>query len=240
MKHLLAILHVLAAFAVTPASAATVIYIDSYRFGEPASPPPPGGATFIAASASTYSASGNALIVPDGVNDGDLLIALTNNQLWNPGWTVVPSGWTRAGLLHIWGDQYGGSVYYKIASSEPASYDIAGAGWSFAVCLAYSGATTVDTVGSWTTTNATGPIVTSSILPSSGALVLSLVLFRQGFPLTTITAPAGFTERVNEAPDGSTAFLLGAAEMTPAPGANANWSVGGSFLWSAGIQIAIK
>lgn len=40
MKHLLAILYAIAAFAVTPASAATVIYIDSYRFGEPASPPP--------------------------------------------------------------------------------------------------------------------------------------------------------------------------------------------------------
>ena len=46
MKHLFAILYAIAAFAVTPASAATVIYIDSYRFGEPASPPPGGDPYF--------------------------------------------------------------------------------------------------------------------------------------------------------------------------------------------------
>lgn len=207
-----------------------------------------GEPTFVAASTSTYAAHGNnALIIPSGVTDGNLLIAWTINQLWNPGWTVTPTGWTKIGTTYTWGDQYGAAVYYKIASSEPASYSVAGNGWSMACCLEYSGATSIDTAGSWTTTNNSGPVVTSAIYPSSGSKVLSLILFRQGFPATTISSPSGFTQRVNEAPSGNTAFLFGAADIIPSPDADANWavganflwSVGANFLWSVGIQVAI-
>jgi len=96
-------------------------------------------------STSTVSASTNLVLsVPSGVQDGDLLIAfLVVNGSGNlPG---LPSGWNSIDAISATGPS--ARSYYRVASSEPASYSFSiTSNDSAGVMVSYTGANTASPI----------------------------------------------------------------------------------------------
>jgi hypothetical protein len=84
--------------------------------------------TTTAAQFRIANSSGNATVTvtkPSGVVDGDLLIAIlgTGQDTGQTSMATVPSGWTQLGSFTLNADGEAVAVYYKVASSEPSSWN---------------------------------------------------------------------------------------------------------------------
>jgi hypothetical protein len=159
------------------------------------SPPPPGGGiSFVAASSGANpTATSLTLPVPAGIAAGHVMVAALDVR---GGPTITaPAGWTLV-RLDINGTVVRQAVYYRVASSEPASYT-----WTFSSSQAAAGgiaafagvdtATPIAAHGGQVNPSSTS-ITAPSITAGAGSMLLGI--FGTG-PATAITPPAGMTER---------------------------------------------
>lgn len=162
-----------------------------------------------ATQASALSGADLTINVPTGVQDGDVMIAFLRcgtAALTMPALT----GWTSLDIFNTAGQNPSGRSYFRIASSEPASYTWATSSLTVATAgsiIAYSG------------TDATTPInqhgafnrQASNSAPAANSITSTVdgckILYIVGSPgsMGTFTPPAGYT---NESPGTiSTIFL---------------------------------
>jgi len=143
-----------------------------------------------------------AVSVPSGVTNGNLLLMFLNSgQVLNT-WTT-PSGWT----LGTTGTA-GRGTFWKIASSEPASYTLTQSGSSTAsgTIIAYSNAV-FDVAGGLGNTAATSTPLAITVAKSN-----STIVYANGASTVasaTYTTPTGYTARASDsdATAPSTAFF---------------------------------
>jgi RHS repeat-associated protein len=170
-------------------------------------------------AAQTAAATSITIALPAGVVSGDLLIAWITPAGLNFVINAVPSGWTQL-------DQTGirGTVYYRIANSEPATYQ-----WGFsasvestAIIGAWSGVNEADPILAFRRSNHSGTSHVAeapvSGLPHTAGLV---ALYALGRGSTATTGPAGWAMPQN--PDsggtGSSAIESALAHLAYASGA---------------------
>jgi hypothetical protein len=151
------------------------------------------------------------------VQDGDLLIAITARTAAGTA-DSPPAGWTAAG--NALGSAINWMSFYRIASSEPASYtfnanvtsNMAG------VMLAYSGgggAYVTSSTGVFTATaNAVAPTVTTS---TASDFVIA-VTASKSVSATGWTPPSGYTDRANSA-NGTIVSVDASEKFYSTPGA---------------------
>lgn len=92
-------------------------------------------------SAGNSTATPLTLNKPTGVVDGDVLIVIAEIEDATASWTSVGAGFTSLGTVTSSTNKL--QVWWKVASSEPASWTWTQSGgfvWSSVVCVAYSGA----------------------------------------------------------------------------------------------------
>ena len=156
--------------------------------------------------------------VPSGVANGDLLILVLNGG--NSTVYTTPAGWT------LWfATTNVTAVFYKTASSEPASYTVTGSTATTAIgfMLAYRNAA-INVMGALSATTA-NPIVAPAITTTATNTVV-IAFIRNGGVSETFTTPSGFTNLVSESdasdPSGAiftktqvTAGTTGTASSTP-------------------------
>lgn len=180
--------------------------------------------SFVAAG--TVVAAVNPVVtVPAGYAAGDMLI------LFSEGTTVpaTPSGWsviasTASGLFP--------AVFYKFASASEASVTLTGPALK-AVMLCYRGAYAIDAISTLST--GTGTSATSPSVTTTQANTYVLRYFLNGLNASTITAPAGTTQRVNSASTAAQYALLVTDEAQAAAGASGTKSatISASKAWAA-------
>ena len=208
------------------------------------------GSSNIAESSTTITVT-----KPAGVVDGDVMVAsLESSNTSGP--TAAPAGWT---LLRSWGQS---TVYWKVASSEPASYQ-----WTYGATAntvgaitAYSGVDTVNPVDVSATHSGAFPLVMASMTTTQPAemLIASWGGFRNASPTATWTPLLGMTERAQQTTTASSSTNLEVTEQlwpvagatgtrtndsTPGDNSEAGqWlalkPAGGSFLGSATTTLA--
>lgn len=231
MKHLLAILYAIAAVAVTPAGAATVIYIDSYRFGEPASPPPGGDPTFVSVSAPTVSA---AVDLPASVAEGDLLIAFCV-AAGGASTLSTPSGWTQVGSKYTWTIySYQTAAYYKIAAASEPSTTNFGSNIREGYMACYRNASSVSDYGSYTQASGASNLLTG-VASGSGKMLLALIHDRDTAP--AFTPPTDMTERLDS---GATYWRHGLADQLAAPTEDKTWTMTAGSFPSVAVLLVIE
>lgn len=214
----------------------TPMIIDPYRFGTavtlPAYRSSSAAALYIVPGSTTFSPT-----KPTGTVDGDLLLTVvcidaTSETLTTlAGWTLL-TGPTDASNCRTW-------TYYKIASSEPASWTWTKSGtgvYGSAVVFAISGASGVDVSGAQgngTSTNITAPTVTTTV----PVTLFHVATERSG---NSITPPSGYTERSELAWGGLPHIALSdKAFATPGATGAASATIGSSAN-NVGVHIAVK
>lgn len=202
-------------------AAISVALIDDSTTGTPSSA---GAITFVNAASTGQSANSSTIVVnvPSGVVDGHFLLAAAaspaGNQTWTApaGWTplMLANSWTNAGTTSLLAD-IDTRLWYRFASSEPASYTFTSSSGATlpnsATIVAYSGVrnpypiyilnvTKTEGSGSTISTTSPTPYVLSTmniLLPN--ALVLSVyAVGADSTGLVTMTPPSGtWNQRVN-------------------------------------------
>lgn len=157
---------------------------------------------FIASAASTFS-SGNALTctVPSGKTDGDIMIAaFTSDAGGGPtvtltGWTLIQdsAGSTPSARLVTW---------YRIASSEPATYQVTISGGAVAMVFGIAifrpgNATQPDTSSQQINTASSANVDAATITPTVGSAVVFVGCSNN--ESVTFTPPSGYTEIITPA-----------------------------------------
>jgi hypothetical protein len=201
--------------------------------------------TFVAAGAAVEASDVGtnplAVAVPSGVTAGDLLLLFScRTASSGAGAYNTPSGFTNIAELTLsdTNPSRHSFVGYRVATSEPASYNITTAdvnpeNWG-AVMVAYRGvdtsspldATSVGDVTQENTNNGDPPSITTV---TNNAWVVCFNYVRTTNDLTGFTPPTGYTERVDTS--SSSLFEIGIADKAVAvagaenPGA---FSTGGS------------
>jgi hypothetical protein len=202
--------------------------------------------TFVAAGATVGASSPGtspiAVAVPSGVANGAVLLMIScRTGTAGSGAYSTPSGWVN---IPAWTISSGTAARhsfgaYRVASSEPASYNLTTADpaeevWG-AVMLAYRGvdsstqldATPVGDITQVDTNNGDPPSITTV---TNGAWVVCFDWVRNGGDLTAFSPPSSYTERV----DNVSTFLIGVADRAIAvagaenPGAFGTGGVGGT------------
>jgi hypothetical protein len=174
--------------------------------------------TFVGFSADTESASNArnlSLTVPVGTVDGDIMIMVVARSV--DGGTLLPTGFTEfepTFSLEFWTGQGNFSKFhfgYRVASSEPASYDFLPSSRDRGALLAvysadHASQVTLDSFGSGNGTTLTAP----SISPTTDGLLLFFAVAKSGAGSSnTISAVSGMTTRASKASLGSSyAFKL--------------------------------
>lgn len=185
--------------------------------------------SFVSVSAVSTTST---ISVPAGVQNGDFLVAYVVNQ--RDTGISTPSGWTRLGSVFTWSTlNYATGLYYKIASSEPASYSF-GSGLSEGFMAAYRNASAINANGSFEQRSGTSMTFTG-ITSASGSMLLSLIQDRD--PSASFTQPSGMSLRLNS---GGTYWRHGLADLLSASNSNRTWTVSSSSFDAVGILIAIK
>lgn len=172
-------------------------------------------------SNSAGNASGGALAVsnPSGLTDGDLLVAIAYLEDDTNTWSSVPSGWNagpaiaNTGIFKLWS-------YWKIASSEPASWTWTPntSNWRTIVVAAYTGATGSGTSRVDVSSTAQGDGVTPASNQTAPTVTTTadgdLVVFGYGnFSGTNVSTLTGFSTNMRVSFGGAT---IGDAVKTPA------------------------
>jgi hypothetical protein len=186
--------------------------------------------SFVAASP-VVTGSNPTVTVPAGVQGGDLLLIITCGTAT----ASLPTGWTR---VYTQGAGQFITVQYKYAASPESSVSVLIAGSSSkVVMIAYRGAGAYEIVPTATTgsgTSATTPTLTTTY---ANDYVLSIVSRFAG--VSTLSTPAGTTNRVNSSSTSTVTGLSISDELKAATGVStarsSTLSLSGS--WSA-VQIA--
>lgn len=163
--------------------------------------------------------------VPSGTANGDLMILLVCSGSGSNTWTT-PAGWT------LWSptlDSNGRAVFYRTASSEPASYTItqSSSTTSNANILTYRNAS-IDVIGAFSTSGAS-PSVAPSITTTANNATVFYFVASPTVASCTYTTPTNFTPLVSDsdatAPSSAiftrvqaTAGSTGTASSTPSTG----------------------
>lgn len=154
---------------------------------------------FVNAQTAQLNAANTTLAVntPTGIADGNLMITILE---LNAAVTVTPpGGWTHLTGFAVTSGTNVVDGYYRVASSEPASYT-----WTFGSskcnigCLGYSGtaaASPIDVSNCGTAASPTS--VTPSVTATAGDWVLSCFGDRDAAAGSTWTTPTGTAARVN-------------------------------------------
>jgi hypothetical protein len=160
--------------------------------------------------------------VPSGTANDDLMILFVASSGTANTWTT-PAGWT------VWKSNFNGrAIYYRTASSEPASYTItqSGSATSDGYILTYRFAT-IDVIGGYG--SAGSPSVAPSITTTANNAIVFYSVVSGGQADATYTTPSGFTPIVSDS-DGTTpssaifsrvqatAGVTGTASSTPSAG----------------------
>lgn len=175
-------------------------------------------------SSSSAAATINA---PAGVADNDLLFTLIKHSA-NESPNSVPSGWTLLGEMYNIASSSMNSLYMKVASSEPASYDW---GWATAartgiVCIAFrDGFDTADPIDAVSNTKYSTNDTTVRAASMTVAAEDSPIIFfaqvhasaTQSF--TPPSSPSAFTEHVDDWGSGSRANFCIASMIWASSGA---------------------
>jgi hypothetical protein len=160
--------------------------------------------------------------VPSSTDNGDLMILSVISNSGSNTWTT-PSGWT------VWRSNFNGrAIYYRTASSEPASYTItqSNSATSSGYILSYRNAT-IDVMGTYS--GFTSPSIAPSITTTANNAYVFYFIGSPGQANNTFSTPTGFTPLVSDT-DGTnpssaifykvqaTAGATGTASSTPAAG----------------------
>lgn len=196
------------------------------------------------------AASSLALSVPSGVVNGNLLLAFHGNDAGTANALTPPAGWT---LVRNENDGGGFTFrlvcYYRIASSEPASYTwtMATGAEAVAICIALSGHETTPTIVSSGLQKATKSTTatTTGLTPSAADDYLLVAMLADNLGATisgTYTQNAALTSQVaGLKPAGNTVMLgLGTQQLASAA---ATGTRNGTFSVSyanIGIMISVK
>lgn len=192
-------------------------------------------------TASSSSVTSLTIPVPTRVENGDLLLAFTvdkdgRTHNTNASFTLV-STFTSA-------NNSNGSVQYRVASSEPATYTftLATAG-GFAVILMLFKNLTYDSASSWGT-GGSGTIATAPTLTTSNTKYLLNITGGRNTSGSVLNAPTGFTSIVNEigSPSASTLpfAIVSIKEWTSGATGTSAISATGTLSGNGAIHIALK
>lgn len=180
--------------------------------------------------------------VPAGVVNGDVMVAVVMAGGANT--LTPPAGWTQLDVAFSLGPSIGS--WYRVASSEPASYN-----WTYSGSLnvtgiisAYSGVDTTTPVpqhSAWhrrtSSTLITGDSITTTV---NGTWILHL---GGDSSATTITQPSGWNQRANPNAGGTTTALSDipfASLGAPTSGPTGDFNATGASGNTQGSLIALK
>jgi hypothetical protein len=168
--------------------------------------------TFVASTATANTSAGSTVTVdvPSGVGNGDLLLAWIAPAGSNAVINSVPSGWTQIDATTA-----RGTAYFRIADSDPSSYQwgLSASVEAVAMMAAWSGVDPADPVlafrrsshGSSTSHTAESPV-------SGPPIQVALAAFYSfGRGSTTTTGPSGWTLAQNPDSGGTTGSAIEAA-----------------------------
>lgn len=158
---------------------------------------------FRSIASATFAGSPVVINVPAGVVNGDLLIMTVSDYSSGAvAQTTTPSGWTFIRYAAASNNSLSQTTFWRIASSEPASYSVATGGSplsTFGAIAAYTG------VQSGTPIRTSGAVtaVTGTTSPTPATLAgmltgdLGIIVYTASWSVTQMTPPAsGWTTRV--------------------------------------------
>ena len=155
--------------------------------------------SIVGATQAIHSGSIITLPVPS-VQDGDLLLVGVHQDSGSEAALTPPAGWTKRNFWSLTGG-HGLHIYYRIANSEPASYDWTDSALAVAFCLAVRGqdATTPFDNTDVAPTQGSGTTVTTNsfAVQTAGALLVAIGVVSIGSP-ASFTPPSGFVEQADE------------------------------------------
>jgi hypothetical protein len=148
--------------------------------------------TAVAQSTAVQNTSSSSITVnvPTGTSNGDLMIMVATLNDTLTFWST-PSGWIE------WGQSLGRAVFYRTASSEPASYTITqgNSNTSSAAILTYRNAVP-DTIGVFSV-NVSPSVAAAITTTDSNSYVFDYIAGRTNAS-QTYTTPTGFTSLVSD------------------------------------------
>ena len=170
--------------------------------------------------------------VPSGTVNNTLMILLVTSAGTANNWTT-PAGWTA------WSSNFNGrAIYYRTASSEPASYTItqSGSATSAAYILTYNNAT-IDVMGSYGT--AANPSVAPSITTTANNATVFYFVASGGQDTNTYSTPTNFTPLVSDlGPTRPCSAAFSRVQATAGATGTASSTIGTGLPFS--LQFAIK
>ena len=170
--------------------------------------------------------------VPSGTVNNTLMILLVTSAGTANNWTT-PAGWT------VWSANFNGrAIYYRTASSEPASYTItqSGSATSAAYILTYNNAT-IDVMGSYGT--AANPSVAPSITTTANNATVFYFVASGGQDTNTYSTPTNFTPLVSDlGPTRPCSAAFSRVQATAGATGTASSTIGSGLPLS--LQFAIK
>lgn len=197
-----------------------------------------GTPTFRAASATATGTGTSAVVAkPTGTADGDLLVA-TLAYDGTITITAVPSGWTlvrtdTSGTFKL-------STYYKVASSEPASWtwtlsNVLTAPWLAFAC-GWSGTQTVSPFVTSSTNTGSGATATATAVSTATSNALIVAVYARPGAFSALP-PSGMVERVDAANGSNLGAALDSAVQGVAGTTGDQLStLGGSGSWLAHLM----
>lgn len=196
--------------------------------------------TFVAAATggSLTNGSGQCTInVPAGTTNGDVMV-MNLNSSWPNQTTIAVTGWTA--ILNYTvnsGNNEYSHVYWRVASSEPASYTInPGNGNLLGSILTYRGvdnSNPIDVTAAAGTEVNSGTTVTAPTVTTVHANSM-LVCFFVNRDINTFSQPTGMTERVDSSGPVNLTFSQSADEkLIASPGAT------GTFDSTTSIAVSV-
>jgi hypothetical protein len=136
--------------------------------------------------------------VPSGVANGDILVlmVMSNNATW-----TTPSGWT------VWlANSNNRAIYYRTASSEPASYTITqSASQTASACMVACNDAAIDVMGT-ISANASPSVADSITTTANNAFVFDYIAVNSAS--RTVTTPAGYTSLASDSDATSPSYAL--------------------------------
>lgn len=141
--------------------------------------------------------TGTTVSRPTGTTDGDYLFMWcrinTNVNFDTPsGWTKLAGETSGAGINHAW------AIFYKVASSEPASWSVTAGSSGYdtsIICVAISGASGIDVAGTIKYTSGSANFQANSITTTRpNTLVLYFASSTHGGFADAWASPSGYTE----------------------------------------------
>lgn len=160
-----------------------------------------GTPTYVAQSTAVQNTSSTtiAVNVPTGTANGDLLILMVMS---NSGTWTTPSGWT------VWlASANNRAIYYRTASSEPASYTITqGSSTTASACmLAYQNAA-IDVMGTITAGNTSPNTATAITTTANNTIVFDYVASNDAS--LTFSTPSGYTSLASDSDATAPSYAL--------------------------------